>query len=271
MNEILSNIRKNNIKHALLSLVPTCILSFMLYGLCYCIINDEIELNFLYFIFLVVIVIFGYYSYKSLIESLILIIDPLKDNLFKKYGSPEKISKILQEIEKTKLYEDKHLVISKNYISDKTDYSKIVACKDVLGVHKLVHKTNYIIDYYQIVITDKYNIEFTYQYGKKEEDKVNKLLMIIAEICPNAALGYTDAERKHIIDNKIDLPDEIKEDIDTDGDIDKSEKENNSIEKDDSPNNVDKKDSDLRKLKKLLDDNIITEDEFIKEKQKVLK
>lgn len=125
--------------------------------------------------------------------------------MFKKYGNPEKVASIYQEIESTTEYEDYTLVISRNYICHRSRAEILVACNDVLAVHKLVHKTNLIIDYYQIVITDKYGEEFRFTYDKNEESLVNTLLIRIKGKCRNAETGYTQDELDHIRNNKVSL------------------------------------------------------------------
>lgn len=208
MNKVINNVRKNEIKVALGMLIPALIFTGIMIGL-FCSGEDIGELIFPLLIVGVFAVLFDY----ILIKCVIVIINPLKSDLFKKYGSPDEIAKILDEIENTKEYKDKHLVISKNYISDKKDYSKIVACDDVLGVHKLVHKTNFVVDYFQIVITDKYGFEITYSYQVKEEEKCDKLLSIIAYKCKNAKAGYTKQEQDYIKENKQELPNAIKQKV----------------------------------------------------------
>ena len=167
MEKVLENIKNNNIKSAFVCFFPMILFTglsiFMLY-------LQTIKTD--SFLWLVISAIFGIFAFiyiKEFVKSIHLIINPIDDDIFKKYGSPEEIVKILKEIDETKIYEDNYLIISENYISDKTDYSKIVACEDVLGAHKLVHKVNFAIDYYQIVIIDKYNQTTRYQYGRDEE------------------------------------------------------------------------------------------------------
>lgn len=150
-------------------------------------------------------------------KSLILVIDPKKSNIFKKYGSIEKLENIMKEIESTIEYEDNQIIISKNYVADKKDFEKILAYKDILRVHKLVHKTNFVVDRYDVVITDKYNFEISYSYPVKDEKKVDSLILLIGSKCDNAKLGYTKESKEHIEMNKEELPRndsvEIKENI----------------------------------------------------------
>ena len=47
---------------------------------------------------------------------------------------------IIEEINNTIEYKDDKLIIAKNYIADSNDYQRIIDCKDVLRVHKLVRE-----------------------------------------------------------------------------------------------------------------------------------
>ena len=215
MEKILNNIKSNNIRRAIRIFFWVIILSGIIIGvpvnmIISCIVNSEpVDMNIFEIILAVVfwglIVMVDFFSIKEFIKSVSIIINPLKADVFKKYGSPEKIETILNEIESTKIYEDNQLIISSNYISNKNDYSEIVACKDVLGAHEQVHKTNFIIDYYQIVIIDRYNETIKYTYEKNEKDRVDQILMTIGAICHNAEIGYTKKEWENIRNNSTNI------------------------------------------------------------------
>ena len=207
--DVIKNVRKNNLKEAILGTLIALIPNLILVEFIYELITDGFDVGI--FLALLLFSLFTISFDIRLFRPWKVAINPYSSDIFKKYGSPEKLNKILKEIEQTTEYEDKHLVISKNYISDKKVYEKIMACDDVLGVHKLVHKTNFVVDYYQIVITDKYGQEASYTYKVKEEEKVNQLLMVIAKKCKNAELGYTDKEQEHIKNNRVELKDSVEE------------------------------------------------------------
>ena len=90
-----------------------------------------------------------------LIQNLIIFINPLLSNVFKKYGK-ENISKILNEIEKTKEYEDKHLLLAENYLVDKKNYEYLVAYEDILNVYLETKIRNSYVEDYNLMIVDKY-------------------------------------------------------------------------------------------------------------------
>lgn len=202
--DVIKNVRKNNLKVAiggsLIALIPNLVIIAQIYNL----ITEGFDGSLLFLIGIVAL--FTVPMDIGIYRTWKVVFNPYSSDIFKKYGSPEKLTKIVKEIEETIEYEDKFLRISKNYISDAKDYEKIVACDDVLGIHKLVHKTNYVVDYYQIVLTDKYGHETSYTYKVKEEEKVNELLLYIAKKCKNAEVGYTAKEQAHIKNNKVDLP-----------------------------------------------------------------
>ena len=206
--EILKNIRKNEIKGFILFLIfalfPNIfvIFSFM---------NEEKD----WFMIILMSVISLPMDWLC-IKCLIVAINPLKSNIFQKYGSYRNLEKIIEEINNTIEYEDGEVIIAKNYIADPNDYERIIACNDVLRVHKLVRKKNFAVVSYSIVLTDKYNFELPFTYSKNEEEKVNKLLLMIGSKCPNAQLGYTKGTAQYVKENKENLPnigiEEIKED-----------------------------------------------------------
>ena len=54
-----------------------------------------------------------------LVKLLITIINPLKDPVFRKYGSPKKVKEILNELNSNIVYEDDNIIMSKKYIVEK--------------------------------------------------------------------------------------------------------------------------------------------------------
>ena len=238
----------------------------------------------------------GFIFLKNSLKILNIIINPLSSDLFKNFGSVENVQKIVKEINKTTEYTCKNLIIAKNYIADTRSYDKIMKCKDILGIHKLVHRTNLTIDYYALVITDKFKNEGSYKFYKDEEQLIDELMQILKDYCPNAYLGYTQAQREHIDNNSTDFTKEedgeeeftcdncgavVQEDAEEcpncgcsfvdDVEEDEKEKEPEKTKPTKSKSSMDQKYSDLNKLKKLLDKNIITKEEFEKEKKKILK
>ena len=206
--EILKNIRKNEIKASILffvfSLCPNVLLIYSL-------MNSEKD----WFMILIMGVLAVPMDWL-LIKCLIVATNPLKSNIFQKYGSYSNLEKILEEINNTIEYEDEVVIIAKNYIADPNDYERIIACDDVLRVHKLVRKKNFAVVSYSVILTDKYNFELPFTYSKNEEEKVDKLLLMIGSKCNNAQLGYTKGTAQYVKENKENLPsisiEEIKED-----------------------------------------------------------
>lgn len=201
--KVIRNVRKNNIISLLV------ILLFGLWpnlGFFYTLFGDIDKDDF--WIYLIICGALALLMDWLFIKTIKVVINPLSSDIFKKYGGPENIAKILEEIEETKEYEDKQIIISKNYVSDKKDYEKLIAFDDILAVHKLVHKTNFAIDGYSVIITDKYGHEIKYSYSgsKKDEEKVDYLLLLIGSKSNNAELGYTKGTQEHVKNNRVELP-----------------------------------------------------------------
>lgn len=134
-----------------------------------------------------------------------IVIFPSECDLFKKYGDEDEISRIMWEISCTKEYEDKYIIISQNYICNPKKIASIVACNDVLGAHKYLHKTNFVVDSVCIDITDKYGK--VYRFETYNEAKCDELLKYLVYKCKNAMFGYNAAEQKYIENNKVPLHD----------------------------------------------------------------
>lgn len=202
MNNIIKNIRKNNLKK-LFGFSISAIVSYLIFFISLFAIADGDSI--IWLLLLIMGIIGGILTFACY-KTLIIIIDPYKSDVFKKYGSLENLKKILEEIENTIEFDDKNITISKNYIADKKDYEKIVACDDILRVHKLIHKTNFVVDRINLVITDKYDTEITYSYKPSDEQKVDKLILLIGSKCKNAKLGYTKSNEQYVQQNKQKLP-----------------------------------------------------------------
>ena len=205
MREIIDNIRKNALKDVLKLIIPVVLLSGGFIMMLYMTFYDGFD-----GVCLFLSAIFGLFAIPSIItllKKIALLTNPFQSDVFKKYGDPEKIERIYAEIEQTTEYEDDSLIVAKNYICDKKRADVLIACNDVLAIHQLVHKTNFIIDYYNIVITDKYGEEYHFTYKVKQKHECDSVLRYIASKCKNAEVGYTQDELDHIRKNKISLKD----------------------------------------------------------------
>lgn len=194
--DVIKNIRKNNF----ITSIPLCIFTFFC---CLLTIMFVIESEMWY-----LAIFFGIMSalfIKPTINCIILVINPMKSDIFKKYGDLNEIKAILDEISYTVEYKDYKIIVSKNYVMPKDDIEGLMACKDILRVHKIVHKTNFVIDGYYLAITDKYNQEFKYRYDRDEENIVNELIMQISQKCDNAKVGYNSLSSEHIKNNTVKL------------------------------------------------------------------
>lgn len=124
--------------------------------------------------------------------------NPYKSKVYKIYGNLESI---IKEISSTTEYQDENVIISSNYLLSKHDYRSLVAFIDILGVYINVHKTNFVVDKYSIVISDKYNNTIWINYTPSQKDELNKVMIILTNKCHNAKFGYSAETLNHIRDN----------------------------------------------------------------------
>ena len=199
-DRVKKNIRKNIITNLISLTLPMLLLNCSTIILI-CLLIAEIAPMSTIFILIIMIVFAIAYDAKYF-KILELALHPEKSDIFKKYPD---IEKILDNIEKTTIYSDEVIILSKEYVSDPNDYEKIIKYDDILGLHREIHKTNYSIDAYGIVIVDKYDQTFKFYYMKKDKNKCDEMLLLIASKCKNAEFGYTNQEQEHIKNNKIDL------------------------------------------------------------------
>lgn len=204
MRKLVENIRKNAIKDSLKLFIPAILLNIVFVMMLYMTFYNGFDGEYLF-----LSAICGLFSIPTIImwfKKIALVVNPYKSDVFKKHGSPERIMQIYSEIEKTIEYENNIMIVSQNYICSKNRADVLISCNDVLAIHKLIHKTNFIIDYYVIVITDKYDKEYHFTYDVKQENECISDLNFIASKCKNAKIGYTQDAQNHINKNKIPLP-----------------------------------------------------------------
>ena len=227
MNKVLKNIRAKNIGTVIKLFIPFIAVNGVLFLFVYMILDDIKEFQWYYLIPIALALVFSYFVDWTFIKAIVLVINPSKYSLFRKYGPPEKIEAIIDQINKEKICQYKLLVISPKYIYDRSDYSQLVKCDDVLGAHISIHKTNYITDYYEIVLIDKYKDSLHFRFGVKEKEKAEELLILIGSICKNAVIGYTNAEFANVNKKSVALPETAPDDDISNNEIDSEADEEN--------------------------------------------
>ncbi len=210
--EVIKNIRTTNVKSLILcvlfSMIPNVIAISWLFG--------ALDSAFVSGIFqvlgepsrfvLIVFALLAVFLDFVMIKLIYLIKNPLASKLFRRYGNIDEVAAIFDEIEATKTYEDKHIIMSENYIVHKKKYQQLVAFDDILSVYKHVQKVKKAVIFYSIVVVDKYNIRFGFEYPLDQEDKVDELIEVIGMKSKNAKVGHTDEASEHIKSNAQKLP-----------------------------------------------------------------
>lgn len=206
---ILTNIRMKYLKQVIwsgaLGIITVGALIFIIAGMIDESFSDYASGLWVILIFFAMSIIFIWWFLKNIP----FVINPLKSTIFKKYGNIDKIEEIIDEIENDIEYQDKRIIVSRNYVLDKKDVENLVAYKDILRVHKYIHKTNFQMDGCGLVITDKYGDELRYLYGDSGERTVDKLIYMISEKTSKAKVGYTTEAAQYVEKNKIDIDEKL--------------------------------------------------------------
>ena len=107
-----------------------------------------------FFIFFLIFLFIGLYNKKHTFSG----------KVFDKYGNPDDVVKIINEIEATKEYETNNLIISKNYIMYKDYYETIMACDDIVKIYIYKYK-----QYTRLVVVDDYDDSTYYDFTGNEK------------------------------------------------------------------------------------------------------
>lgn len=207
----MENIKKQYLRDTIKSLSICIISSIAIVGILMVCLNDITNINGcagLIIIFLLAIFTFLAYVFgKSAYISFDYYTNPYKCNICRIYGN---IDKIIDEINLDYEYTDSKMIIAKNYLIAKNDYRKIFSYNNILGIYTRVHKTNFTIDEYSIVISDKYNNIELFDYSPNEKHVMEETFMRLIPKCKNARFGYTNETLQYIKDNIVPIPD-VKE------------------------------------------------------------
>lgn len=204
----IENIKKQYLLDAIKSL-SICIISFLaLVGILMVCLNDITNIDGgTGFMMIFLLAIFAFLAYgfgKSAYMYFYYYANPYKCNICRIYGN---IDKIIAEINSTYEYEDSEMIIAKNYIIAKNDFRKLFSYSNILGIYTRVHKTNFVVDKYSIVVSDKYNNIELFDYSPTKKHIMEETLSILIPKCKNARFGYTNETLQYIKDNIVPIPD----------------------------------------------------------------
>lgn len=214
--------------------------------------------------------------------------------LFLMYPDKEVLIKVMDEIIDHPVFNGGGIRVSEHFILYGEQYENIIRLYDVKGIN--ITKLNDV--YSRVDIEDRFGQK---KKIKIETPKAEELYNYLSLNCKNAVIGYPvefiegdqegiyidhdclfteeycfyegdnkkSKKRETKKDDKKDIKDEIKkEKIKEESKTIELKEEKNTSKKESS--NMDQKYNDLKKLKELLDSDIITKEEYDKEKSKIL-
>lgn len=299
MNRVDKNYRKNALKEVpneiIWLAITGCILFINIYGF----LENDISIHEDLFIIIggILISIFASWRFIKGIKILINVYNKIKNpklnTLYSRFKNP---SKLINDIEKRSIYIDDVIMLSTDYVVNLNDYENTVLLKDVLLIYKNVFKVNNMTKSWTIVLVDKYAHSFIFKYNRKFLGQCEKILEVLISRCTNAKVGCTDENFEYVNrhkekfvpitsnDNDEEESDKVFECSECGARVGEDDKECPNCGAQFASENTtkpkpkktkesakSKKYNELRELKKLLDDEIITKEEFEKEKKKILK
>ena len=192
MEKILKKIKAKYIKIAIIDGIYCILLLSILVLIMYVLLATATEgFNAFILIFMIVMLAFLGFgtvcTFLNTIDCLKIVIDPTKSKIIKKFKN---IDKILEEIYKTIEYQDKKIIISKNYILGLNDVECLVKCDDIINIIKVLHKFNNTKTYYKLLLKDKYGDYFAFKYSIRKEKEMDKVILFINSKCKNSKIGY---------------------------------------------------------------------------------
>lgn len=164
--------------------------------------SSSVEDSYIFFtiiitlIFALLAIFFLYNTFKNFYY----FIYPSKSDVYKEYPN---LNEILTEINTSIEHEDQQIIISKRYMISKKDYRILILLNEILAFYIYAHKTNFVVDEYDIVAIDKYGIAHYFKYEPGQKEIMNNTLFFLQHKCPNAKFGCSDETLKYISDNKI--------------------------------------------------------------------
>ncbi len=205
--------------------------------------------------------------------------------LFKMYPDREVLIKVMDEVLCHPIYISYSTNISEHFILYGDEYENIIRLCDVIALNK----TKLNDKYSEIHIEDRFKQR---KKVKVNNNKVDEIYQYLSDNCKNAEIGkYIDFESKDCAGHFIDIEDSLTEEycfyestsqktMSTKNRKEKVKTEKVSVpqkeevkeikEKNNKSSNMEQKYNDLKKLKELLDNDIITQNDYDKEKAKIL-
>ena len=145
----------------------------------------------------------------AMIWQLSFVFVPLRETLFRRFGSVEKAAEILRKHEECeKVYEDRYITISPFCIQSKKDIRQTLDIFDILVVYKDQRSVNTMLMTDSIVLVDVWGEQTVFQYRRRDHAKVDKAIEALKQNCDPelTKFGFTVQAIDWINQNQIPLP-----------------------------------------------------------------
>ncbi len=124
--------------------------------------------------------------------------------LFLKYGSAETLAAHITEGISNRIIENDKVLITEKFIMRNDDFESYMPYESVLWIYKKTHSTNGLKDGVFLTAHDEFGDSFDYPFklGKKHVSELENAIKTVAEKCPRAVVGFSQANRQYAAENK---------------------------------------------------------------------
>ena len=184
---------------AVMTVITGLLVAFFALLLIYAITSDPEMIGFFVFVVLGFGFSFGLCLYNLL--------NPTRNHVFRKYGNPSEVAKMVDEAlnDTTKIYEDKTIIVTRKYIMQRNKYTTILKLEDMLAAYPFTQSYNFVPVAAGLQVIDKWGEQRRFMFGLTTS-KAKDIIEQIMPYCPNTSFGFSAQTNQYVAQNKIALP-----------------------------------------------------------------
>lgn len=173
--------------------------------------NSKVELEVWHVIFLIIMLVFSIFMFREFMNSIIDNYEeyknPEKNERFLRYGSPEKVNRLTNDVLNKPIYNDEKLVFNNKFILEKSDLNSLCALEDIIAIYKFTYKRNGQMSKVGLKYHDKFGKEYAVIYSYLWSDvDLDKVLKYLIPRCKNARFGYTKETLDYVKNYRVAEP-----------------------------------------------------------------
>lgn len=186
-----------------------CLFGFIIVATIFGLIGGKLESG--YVIIALIFLVFVIFLFRSILENIIEDYNeyknPQNNSRFLRYGSPDKINKIISEVNNNPIYYDEKIAFNNKFIYIKSDLNSLCALEDIIALYKFTFKRNGQKSKIGIKYHDKFGKEYAIVYSYLFSDvDLDKIIKYLIPRCKNAKFGFTNDTLNYVKNYKVEEP-----------------------------------------------------------------